>query len=86
MAIDINPEYEGPDRDTFITLVDPTKAEVASIPEGCDLLVRMPNNALSEWWWSPELRNDMLKHFDDGGDLRGHILIYVNPEIIKEGH
>ena len=81
-----NPEYVGPDRTTFITVANPTLEELTAIPEGCDIIVAMPNGQLSEWYWATELRADFIKYVEEGGDMTGHLFIYVNPEIIKEGH
>lgn len=86
MTVQVNPEYAGPDRVTFITLSEPSLEDIKTIPVGCDIIVFMPSGAVTEWYWDEQVRNDIVDHLTNGGTLDGHLFIYVNPDIIKEGH
>jgi len=77
-----NPVYEGPERQTYISIVDPTLDEIKKIPVGADVIVAMPSGLISEWYWHQEMLDDMILHFEGGGNLLGHLFIWVNPDFL----
>lgn len=86
MEVQANPEYEGPDIKTFITLAEPDANDLRSIPLNIMVLISFPDGQLGEWYWDQEMLNDSLSHVEEHGPMTGHVFIYVNPDIIKEGH
>lgn len=82
--VEVNPDYEGPDRTTYITLADPTLDNIETIPVGADIIVIMPSGGVTEWYWAAEMRSDMVEHLKAGGTLEGHLFIWVNPDILKD--
>lgn len=78
----VNEEYEGPKRETYITLTDPTLEEIKTIPVGADVIVGMPSGLISEWYWAQEMRDDTISYMEEGGSMVGHLFIWVNPDFL----
>lgn len=86
MAVEINPLYDGPALSHFIKVSEPDADALRSIPLNISVILSSPDGTLSEYHWDEGMLSDSLSWVEENGSMLETLFIYVDPEIIKEGH
>lgn len=69
---------------TFIPLYEPNAEQLLTIPLDIEVLISHPDNTLASYEWNEESQTLAVQAAREHGRLEHHLILYVDPSILKE--